>query len=784
MAQVTRTRTATNTDAPAVTREPVAGNDHPLGGSPESADSFTHIGGDLPPAGPPVVETVDEDEEEKEDEDLTDRDEALSEGEGEEGSSYGGGSAFGPPALSDLIDLEHMQCCAPTQVTMSDGAKVPCVCGRSVGDCKRHGKHRIAGRYRHPVGSYVRVTDVGRGFQGHGLVGTFYTPEQVEKMRRQDLEEMENLTAGMADGTTDEEEESVNLARVSFGPNTDSPAARKSTRTPSSTQLRDDLLSTTRPIAKPIRDPSLWYGLVDVAGARWVFNDLKKAQAYVDTKTFRFARVFESKSESYSWMEGGREDPISVEENAKGNSSPSSSDSDKCSSDSSTDDDRKKKKKRIKKKKNRSSKKGHSEDKSQSDRKSKKDKRQKGKPPPPLPSSSSEDSSDESSLDSSSTGSDSDSFTKKKKSKKARLKIRRKKRRDRTRVSQTKFSGSDPSVGDRKRIFDLSINGSEIDAAAGPPHMRSKDATELYSAAVDVTSLPGMFSFAGRNGTDELYDEAQRTTEMAATLLSTAIGKKAQIHDSLWKTSKRHSMGTVKSMESLFKFVKSVGKSERPSFEQQENAIQVFMLSRHYDDGAITDYSQNGFLPRITQASFRYYGNMLSIIRQLAFDHPDFWEQGPAKAMLDFHSERLLQIRQNALTRKALILQTYTYLRDSYSKGFYHESMTESLWDRLALLSSAHSTDNGKGAGVGGNRVAATASGGDKTPRCSHCRFPKLHEVAKVRPSKMVCPVKDLSQKKARAIAKLAVEKWEKAPAAGGFQITLDEAIAEHKDEE
>jgi hypothetical protein len=39
---------------------------------------------------------------------------------------------------------------------------------------------------------------------------------------------------------------------------------------------------------------------------------------------------------------------------------------------------------------------------------------------------------------------------------------------------------------------------------------------------------------------------------------------------------------TIKSMETLFKFVKSVGKAERSAFEQQENAIQVFMLTRYY----------------------------------------------------------------------------------------------------------------------------------------------------------------------------------------------------------
>jgi hypothetical protein len=218
---------------------------------------------------------------------------------------YGGGTEFGPPTLADLIDLGHSQCRAPAQVTPSDGAKVPCVCGRSVEDCKRHARHRM--------GFYVRMTDVGRGFQGHGLVGTFYTQEQVKELQRQDLEEMENLTTGMTDGNWDDEDGSVaSPSRVSFRPNLGSTTTRDSPKTPTTNQLRDELVETTHTDKKKTEDPPLWYGLVDVAGARWVFQNLKKAQEYVDTKVFRFARIFESKAEALTWRSGGQNDPLDV----------------------------------------------------------------------------------------------------------------------------------------------------------------------------------------------------------------------------------------------------------------------------------------------------------------------------------------------------------------------------------------------------------------------------------------------------------------------------------------
>ncbi len=87
--------------------------------------------------------------------------------------------------------------------------------------------------------------------------------------------------------------------------------------------------------------------------------------------------------------------------------------------------------------------------------------------------------------------------------------------------SPTEFRGSDPSVGDKKRIFGMAINGREIAAAAGPPDMRTRDADEQFNAAVAVTSLPGMLS--GGAGAEEVQnDEAKRTTQTAA-LISLAL---------------------------------------------------------------------------------------------------------------------------------------------------------------------------------------------------------------------------------------------------------------------
>jgi uncharacterized membrane protein YgcG len=480
-------------------------------------------------------------------------------------------------------------------------------------------------------------------------------------------------------------------------------------------------------------------------------------------KIFRFSRVFETREDAYSWKE---------KENTPEKETILVADSDSSPDDDSSSDDSDPRESRNRRSRNNRKKKKKKKP-SKLSKKAKGTGRSRHRDPSPPPSSS---SSDPSSSESDSTDSSSARARRRRHGKKKKA-SRKTKRKSKEELETKTFFGNDPSVGNRKRVHDLPINGKEIDKAAGPPEMRSKDSSELWNAAVDVTALPGMFISIGSGGGD-IDDEAQRTTEMAATLIATVIGKRAQIHDSLWKTQKRHSLGQVRNMESLFKFVKSVAKSEESAFEQQENALQVFMLPRHYDERVINEYIQNGFLPRLTGATFRFYSNLLSTVRQLAFDHAAFWEKGPAKAMLDFHSGRLLTIRQNSLTRKALILQTYTYLRDANSKSFYHESMTESLWDRLSDLSSVTGGNGGQtGLGTGdndGNGASGGGGGDTKLPRCSHCRNPKMHELMRVRPSKQVCPLKDLSPKKAREVAKNAIEAYNRNPSDEVFQNVLE----------
>jgi hypothetical protein len=163
---------------------------------------------------------------------------------------------------------------------------------------------------------------------------------------------------------------------------------------------------------------------------------------------------------------------------------------------------------------------------------------------------------------------------------------------------------------------------------------------EPFNAAADVTSLPGMLG-SSTSMVEETSEDARNTTEMAATLVATAMGRTPRIDDYLWQMAKQHALCQVKDKATLFSFVKAVGKDEDAAFKKQSSAIRLLMYQQHHSKESIEEYLQNGLLPRLTKECFGCYSSLLQSVRQLAYKH-GIWEGGPTKAMLNYHSIWLL----------------------------------------------------------------------------------------------------------------------------------------------
>jgi hypothetical protein len=213
--------------------------------------------------------------------------------------------------LEEQTSLDHPTWMIFSYLSKAPAAQVPCVCGRTPPDCRRHSTHRIWGRFRHPSGLYPRM-DAHKGFGGHGKAGgPYYSTEEADAIRQKEKEDLENLIAGQSTDAEDEVsavDEPAQDTQVHFGGTT------TLGRTPSSgtrgapllveDSLRDTLVSTTRASRtgpkKNQRSPIL-YGLLDVARKRWVVQDWSTAQDYVTNKGFHYHYVFDSKDEANGW---------------------------------------------------------------------------------------------------------------------------------------------------------------------------------------------------------------------------------------------------------------------------------------------------------------------------------------------------------------------------------------------------------------------------------------------------------------------------------------------------
>jgi hypothetical protein len=204
----------------------------------------------------------------------------------------------------------------------------------------------------------------------------------------------------------------------------------------------------------------------------------------------------------------------------------------------------------------------------------------------------------------------------------------------------------------------------------------------------------------------------------------------------MWISTERYAMDQIKDKLSLFSFVKAVGKDKEAAFKKQSSAIRILMYRRHYSKDSIDCLT------------FRCYYALLQAVHQLTYDH-GACEGGPGKAMLDYHSIQLLQVRQHALSRKMLILETYVYLQDVAAKSFYHESMTEHLWELMAELTTQQASMMDSYPGVNSEIAPGVPGKEGPAPRCSHCRNAFLHKLLDIQPTKKVCFFIDLSQAKA-----------------------------------
>jgi hypothetical protein len=156
----------------------------------------------------------------------------------------------------------------------------------------------------------------------------------------------------------------------------------------------------------------------------------------------------------------------------------------------------------------------------------------------------------------------------------------------------------------------------------------------------------------------------------------------------------------------------------------------------------VVEYLRYGLLPRIIENTYDNYLGLLSCACELLYNEetPVKWKGSRAEALIDFHGEQLRQERSYAADYGDHILGTYVYLRDAASKTDYNDpALLDPLWDRVHELQQKSEESGG----------SSTATGNNKSTRCSWCHRTGLHGEGKTN-----CPAKDLSATQARKLLK------------------------------
>jgi hypothetical protein len=287
----------------------------------------------------------------------------------------------------------------------------------------------------------------------------------------------------------------------------------------------------------------------------------------------------------------------------------------------------------------------------------------------------------------------------------------------------------------------MQASGPKLLAASGADGMEPKDVERLYDCAIDVVSLPGMYQ-----ATDMAdMDAAERLT----SVMSVALGKDRRSRgDHLWRTTGRNALGTIRTKDDFMLLVGRITDYKDAAFRRQDEGMRLVLDKAGYKDSEAKEFLKSGGLPRLIQDTYTFYMELLMHIQRMAVNSQGSWKDSQAGALTQYHSDKLLSLRNGASHRRSFLLSTYTYLRDSRTQKFTDVSMVAKLWKRLDEDSSNNSPKNPEG------HANTPADAKDqKEATCSHCRSPALHVLFKRPVIRVRCPLADHSSQLARKAA-------------------------------
>jgi hypothetical protein len=114
----------------------------------------------------------------------------------------------------------------------------------------------------------------------------------------------------------------------------------------------------------------------------------------------------------------------------------------------------------------------------------------------------------------------------------------------------------------------MSINGQKIDAALAPDKMKKLDMNAMYTAALDVASLPSGWN-QNKGVSEELFTETQKMAQLTSMTILQWEGKlkHMEVKDTTWNSTIYHSLGKIRNQDNMLEFMKKFCKSKKSTFQ-------------------------------------------------------------------------------------------------------------------------------------------------------------------------------------------------------------------------
>lgn len=295
-------------------------------------------------------------------------------------------------------------------------------------------------------------------------------------------------------------------------------------------------------------------------------------------------------------------------------------------------------------------------------------------------------------------------------------------------VGRLSLMGTDPSTSDDTQLYNTVMDDTEaMDLALCPPGLADEDRDSLFEQCVDVGALPGTY----RRGEVEDRPVSSDMEMFAQVAMRSARGGSRGVNNAnlTWQSASKNALGKLKCLTDVETFIQRVSSVKVKVFEGQSSRIRRFLHSRRFLSEDIKFYLDGGLLPHVIRKTYEFYMELLTTIRQEAYNTTVTWKASLAYAMISYHAEKLADIRTYASDWRDCLLQNYIYLRDAQHKRFFSESMTRTLWRQQrvpASLDKAEQDDD---------------SDSEHSPRCVHCKKHNIHH----KPTRANCTLKKLT---------------------------------------